>query len=325
MRLPRRNFLHLAAGAAALPFVSRISWAQAYPTRPIRLIVGFPPGGATDVVARIIGQWLSERFGQPVIVENRPGGGSNLAAQVVISSQADGYTLLVATGSNAVNATFYESLPFNFLRDIEAVAGLVKYPLLMVANATLPAKTVAEFISYAKENRDKVSMASFGAGTSGHLSWELLKMMTGLNLVHVPYRGEAPALTDIIAGQVQAMFCTPPGSLQHIKAGRLRALAVTSASRSEDLADVPPLSDVVPGYESSSWLGIGAPRGTPREIIATLNREINAGLENRSVKARLRELGSAPMVVTPAQFGAFLTSETEKWGKVVRASGVKPD
>jgi tripartite-type tricarboxylate transporter receptor subunit TctC len=325
MKLPRRKFLHLAASAAALPVVSRVGWAQAYPTRPIRLIVGFPPGGATDLVARIIGQWLSERFGQPVIVENRPGGGSNLAAQAVISSQPDGYTLLVATGSNAVNATFYESLPFNFLRDIDAVAGLVRYPLLMVANATLPVKTVAEFISYAKENRDKVSMASFGTGTSGHLSWELFKLLTGVNLVHVPYRGEAPALTDIIAGQVHAMFCTPPGSLQHIKAGRVRALAVTSASRWEDVPDVPPVSDVVPGYESSSWLGISAPRGTPREIIATLNREINAGLENRSVRARLRELGSAPMVVTPGEFGAFLTSETEKWGKVVRASGAKPD
>jgi tripartite-type tricarboxylate transporter receptor subunit TctC len=325
MKLPRRNFLHLAVGAAAMPVISRVGWAQAYPIRPVRLIVGFPPGGATDLVARIIGQWLSERFGQPVIVENRPGGGSNLAAQAVISSQPDGYTLLVATGSNAVNATFYESLPFNFLRDIEAVAGLVRYPLLMVANTGLPAKSVAEFISYANDNRDRVSMASFGTGTSGHLSWELFKMLTGVNLVHVPYRGEAPALTDIIAGQVQAMFCTPPGSLQHIKASKVRALAVTSASRWEDLPDVPPMSDVVPGYESSSWLGISAPRGTPRGIIATLNREINAGLENQSVKARLRELGSAPMVVTPAQFGAFLTSETEKWGKVVRASGVKPD
>lgn len=325
MKLPRRQFLHLAAGASALPAVSRVAWAQAYPTRPVRLIVGFPPGGATDIVARIIGQALSERLGQAVVVENRPGGGSNLAAQAVINSQPDGYTLLVATGSNAVNATFYESLPFNFLRDIEPVAGIVRYPLIVVTNTTLPVRTFAEFIHFAKSNPGKVSMASFGIGTSGHLSWELFKMMTGLNLVHVPYRGEAPALTDIIGGQVQAMFCTPPGSLQYIKTDKVRALAVTSATRWDGLPDVPPIADAVTGYESSSWQGIGAPRGAPREAIELLNRETNKVLAEPSIKARFAELGTSPMPVTSGEFAAFLAAETDKWGRVVKASGAKPE
>jgi len=325
MKLPRRQFLHLAAGASALPAVSRVAWAQAYPTRPVRLIVGFPPGGATDIVARIIGQALSERLGQAVVVENRPGGGSNLAAQAVINSQPDGYTLLVATGSNAVNATFYESLPFNFLRDIEPVAGTVRYPLIVVTNTTLPVRTFAEFIHFAKSNPGKVSMASFGIGTSGHLSWELFKMMTGLNLVHVPYRGEAPALTDIIGGQVQAMFCTPPGSLQYIKTDKVRALAVTSATRWDGLPDVPPIADAVTGYESSSWQGIGAPRGAPREAIELLNRETNKVLAEPSIKARFAELGTSPMPVTSGEFAAFLAAETDKWGRVVKASGAKPE
>jgi tripartite-type tricarboxylate transporter receptor subunit TctC len=325
MKLPRRQFLHLAAGAAALPAVSRFAWAQAYPTRPVRLVVGFPPGGATDVVARIMGQRLSERLGHPLVVENRPGGGSNVAAQAVINSPPDGHTLLVATGSNAVNATFYESLPFNFVRDIEPVAGMVRYPLILVVNPTLPAKTVAEFIAYAKTDAGKISMASFGTGTSSHLSWELFKTMTGINLVHVPYRGEAPALTDIIGGQVQAMFCTPPGSIEHIKAGKVRALAVTSAARWEGMPDVPPVSDVVSGYESSSWSGVAAPRGTRREIIDLLNREINAGLASPSIKTRLAELGTTPMLVTPAGFGELLVAETEKWGKVVKFAGLKPE
>ena len=323
--LTRRKSLQIVSCALAMPFVSRTGWAQAYPNRPIRLVVGFPPGGATDITARIVGQALSERLGQSVIVENRPGGGSNLAAQAVINSQPDGYTLLIATGSNAVNATFYASLPFNFLRDIEPLAGIVSYPLVLVINTSLPSKSLAEFASFARTNPARVTMASFGIGTSGHLSWELFRMMTGINLVHVPYRGEAPALTDIIGGQVQAMFCTPPGSLQYIKTDKVRALAVTSATRWEGLPNVPPIADVVAGYESSSWQGLGAPHGTPREIITLLNREINRSLADSSIRARLAELGTTPMPVTPEEFGVFLRSETEKWEKVIKASGAKAE
>jgi tripartite-type tricarboxylate transporter receptor subunit TctC len=321
----RRKFLRLAAGAAALPFAPGLARAQAYPTRPVHLIVGFPPGGGADIAARITGQWLSERLGQPFVIENRPGGGSNIAAAAVINSRPDGYTLLLATGSNAVNATFYASLPFNFLRDIEPVAGLIDYPLILVVNPRLPAKTTAEFISYANANPAKISMASFGTGTSSHLSWELLKLLTGLNLVHVPYRGEALALNDIIGGQVQAMFCTPAGSLEHIKANTVRALGATSASAWDGMPGIPPIADAVPGYESRSWNGVGAPRGTPRAIIDTLNREINAGLADAAIKARLGALGVSPMVLTPGAFETFLAAETEKWGKVVKASGARPD
>ena len=325
MKLSRRRFLLLVAAAGAAPAIVRTARAQAYPSRPVRLVVGFPPGGATDIVARIMGQWLSDRLGQSVITENRPGAGSNLAAQTAINAPPDGYTLLVATGSNAVNATFYDSLPFNFLRDIEPVAGFVKYPLVLVADPTLPFRTTAEFIAYARTNGKKLSMASFGTGTSSHLSWELFKMMTGINMVHVPYRGEAPALIDIIGGQVQAMFCTPPGSVEHIKSGKVRPLGETLLSRWEGLPDVPPVSDAVPGYESSSWSGIGVPKGTPRGIIDTLNREINAGLSNPAIKARLSEIGTAPMVLTSAAFGDFMTAETEKWGKVVKAAGARAE
>jgi len=325
MKLPRRQFLLLVTSAVALSAALQSAKAQAYPTRPVRLVVGFPPGGGTDMVARTIGQSLSERLGQPFVVENRPGAGSNLAAQGVINSPPDGYTLLSVTGSNAVNATFYDTLPFNFLRDIEPVAGIVKYPLILITNPMLPVRTMAEFMSYARTNPAKVAMASFGAGTSSHLAWELLRMMTGLHLVHVPYRGEAPALTDVIGGQVQAMLCSPLGSLPYIRSGKVRALAVTSAARWDGLPDLAPIADVVPGYEASSWQGIGAPRGTPREIVATLNREINKALADPAIKARFDEWGTTPMSVTPEEFRAFLSAETEKWGRVVRASGVKPE
>jgi tripartite-type tricarboxylate transporter receptor subunit TctC len=325
MKIPRRNFFHLAAGAAALPAMSRIAGAETYPTRPVRLIVGFPPGGATDIVARIVGQSLSERLGQQVIVENRAGGGSNIAAQAAISSPSDGYTLLLATGSNAVNATFYDALPFNFLRDTMPVAGLVSYPLLMVVNPSVPASTVAEFIVYAKTNAGKIIMASYGAGTTGHLAGELFKAMTGLDMVHVPYRGEAPALTDMIGGQVEMMFASAPGSIEYIKSGRLRALAVGTATRWDGLAHVPTISETVPGYEAISWSGIVAPRGTPPQVIERLSGEINAGLASPSVKARFGEIGATPMILGPAEFGRLIADETDKWGKVVKLSGAKPE
>jgi tripartite-type tricarboxylate transporter receptor subunit TctC len=324
MRLFRRQFLHLAVGVAALPAVPWIARAQTYPTRPVRLIVGFPPGGATDIVARIVGQWLSERLGQQVIVENRAGGGSNIAAQAAVSSPPDGYTLLMATGSNAVNATFYDALPFNFVRDTVPVAGLVSYPLVMVVNPSVPASTVAEFIVYAKTNAGKVIMASYGTGTTGHLASELFKAMTDLNMVHVPYRGEASALTDLIGGQVEMMFASAPGSIEHIKSGRLRALAVSTATRWDHLPHVPSIGETVPGYEASTWSGIVAPRGTPSQIIERLCGEINAGLANPSIVARLTEIG-APMIVRPADFGRLIADETDKWGKVVKLSGAKPE
>jgi tripartite-type tricarboxylate transporter receptor subunit TctC len=325
MKLPRRQFLHLAAGAVALPTISRIASAQTYPTRPVRLIVGFAPGGVTDIVARIMGQWLSVRLGQQVIIENRTGGGSNIAAQAAINSPADGYTLLMATGSNAVNATFYDTLPFNFLRDIAPVAGLVSYPLVMVVNPSVPAQSVAEFVAYAKANPGKVIMASYGTGTTGHLASELFKAMAGVNMIHVPYRGEAPALTDMIGGQVQMMFATAPGSIEHIKSEKLRSLAVSTATRWEQLPNIPTISETVPGYEASSWSGIGVPKGAPLEIIEKLSREIDAGLANPSIKARLFEVGTTPMIFSPADFGKLMAEETEKWGKVVKLSGAKPD
>jgi tripartite-type tricarboxylate transporter receptor subunit TctC len=325
MTLPRRQFLRLAAGAAALSTVPRIARAQTYPTRPVRLIVGFAPGGATDIVARIMGQWLSEQLGQPFIVENRAGGGSNLAAQAAISSPADGYTVLVATGSNAVNATFYDALPFDFLRDTVAVAGLVSYPLVMVVNPSMPASTVAEFVAYANANAGKVVMASYGTGTTGHLAGELFKAMTHLDMVHVPYRGEAQAMTDMIGGRVQMMFATPLGSIEHIKSGRLHALAVGTATRWDRLPELPTIGETVPGYEAISWSGIVARRGTPPQFIERLSEKINAGLMNPSITARLSEIGATPMIVAPADFAKFIADETDKWGKVVKLSGAKPE
>jgi tripartite-type tricarboxylate transporter receptor subunit TctC len=291
MKLPRRTFLHLAAGAAALPAVSRIAWAQAYPTRPVRIVVGFPPGGGADITARLIGQWLSERLGQPFIIDNRPGAGSNIATEAVVRAPADGYTLLIVGTFNAFNATLYDKLNFNFIRDIAPVATIIRAPQILVVNPSVPAKTIAEFIAYAKANPGKIDMASGGTGTPPHLAGELFKMMAGVDLIHVPYRGNGPAFNDLIGGQVQVMFPSPVGLLEYIQAGKLRALAVTTATRSKALADLPTVGDFVPGYEASGWFGVGAPRNTPPQVIHKLNKEINAALadaEDAACRSRWR-------------------------------------
>jgi tripartite-type tricarboxylate transporter receptor subunit TctC len=325
LKLPRRNFLRLAAGAAALPAASRIARAQAYPSRPARIVVPFAAGGATDIIARLIGQWLSERLGQQFVIENRPGAGSNIGTEVVVNAPPDGYTLLLVGASSAINATLYEKLSFNFLRDIAPVSGIISIPFIMAVNPSFPAKTVSEFIAYARANPGKVNMASGGNGTAGHLSGELFKMMAGINMVHVPYRGEAPALTDMLGGQVQAMFGTMPASIEYVRAGKLRPLAVTSARRSELLPDLPTVGDFVPGYETSAWQGIGAPKSTPTEIIEKLNKEINAGLADPKIKTRVADMGGTVLAGSPADFGKLIADETEKWGKVVKFSGAKPD
>jgi tripartite-type tricarboxylate transporter receptor subunit TctC len=299
--------------------------AQDYPTRPVRWIVGFPPGGPTDIVARLMGQWLLERLGQPFIIENRPGAGGNIATQAVANAAPDGYMLLMASHANAINATLYQKLSFNFLADIAPVAGLVRVPNVLEVHPSVPAKTVAEFIAYAKANPGKISYASAGNGTSAHLAAELFKAMTGVDLLHVPYRGSAPALTDLLAGQVQIMFDSMPSSIEHIRAGKLRALAVTSATRSEALPDVPTIADTVPGYDTNGWFGVGAPKGTPRPIIERLNREINAGLADAKMKARFAEFGASTIVATPAEFAAYLGAETDKWAKAVQFSGARVD
>jgi tripartite-type tricarboxylate transporter receptor subunit TctC len=325
MKLPRRQFLHLAAGAAALPTVSRIARAQAYPSRPVRLIVPLAPGGATDIVARLMGQWLSERLGQPFIIENRPGGGGNVGTEVVVRASPDGYTLLMVGQSNAINATLYEKLNFNFIRDIAPVAGIMAVPIVLVVNPSVPAKTVPELIAYAKANPRKLNMASPGNGTPNHVSGELFKMMTGVDMVHVPYRSGGPALTDLLGGQVQVMFPATVSSIEYIRDGRLRALAVTTATRSDALPDVPTVGEFVPGYEASGWFGIGAPKATPAAIVATLNREINAGLADPKIKARLAELGGMVLAGSPADLGKLIADDTEKWGKVIRAANIKPE
>jgi tripartite-type tricarboxylate transporter receptor subunit TctC len=324
MKLPRRKFLRLAAGAAALPAVSHFAWAQTYPTRPVRLVVGFPPGGGTDIVARLIGQWLSERLGQQLVIENRPGAGSNIATEGVVRAAADGYTLLLVSAAHAINATLYDWLNYNFLRDIAPVAGVIRVPNLMEVNPSLPPKSVPEFIAYAKANPGKVNYASGGNGTAQHLAGELFKIITGVDMVHVPYRGDAPALTDLIGGQVQVMFGNMPSSIEHIRAGKLRPLAVTTAARSEALPDLPPVGDFVPGYEASTWQGLGAPGNTPAEIVDKLNKEINAALSDPKIKAKLADLGGSVLSGSPADFGRLITDETEKWGKAIRAANIKP-
>jgi tripartite-type tricarboxylate transporter receptor subunit TctC len=325
MKLSRRQSLHLAAGAAALPVTSRIARAQAYPTRPVRLIVGFAPGGTTDITARLIGRWLSERLGQQFIIENRPGAASNIATEIVVRSPADGYTLLAIAGSNTVNVTLFDKLSFNFVRDISPVAGLTRSSLVLEVNPSIPVYAVREMIAYAKANPGNITLGSFGAGTVSHVVGEMFKMVSGINMVHVPYRGSAPMVTDLLGGQVQAAFDNLPASVEHIKAGRLRALAVTTATRSGALPDLPTVGEFLPGFEASTWGGVGAPKNTPAEIIERLNKEINAGLANPGLRARLAELGSDPMPMTPAEFGKFIADEIEKWGKVIRAANIKPE
>jgi len=325
MKLPRRKFLHLAAGVAALPAVSRIARAQSYPARPVRIVVGFPPAGGADIVARLMGQWLSERLGQQFIIENRPGAASNIATEAVVRAPADGYTLLLVTIPNVINATLYDKLNYNFIRDIAPVASIDRVPNVMEVHPSVPTRTVPEFIAYAKANPAKINMASGGNGTSQHVAGELFKMMTGVNLVHVPYRGAGPALVDLLAGQVQIMFDTVSGSIGHITAGKLRPLGVTTAERSEALPDIPTVGDFVPGYEASTFHGMGAPRNTPLEIIDKLNKEINAGLADPKIKARLADLGGTPLVGSPADFSKLIADETEKWGNVIRALNIKAD
>ena len=324
MKLPRRQFLYLAAGAAALPAVSRFAWAQAYPTRPVRIIAPFAPGGPTDIIARLMGQWLSERLGQPFVIENRSGGGGNIGTEAVVRAPPDGYTLLmVGSDTGATNATLYDKLNFNFIRDIAPVAGIIVVPLIIVVNPAVPAKTVPEFIAYAKANPRNVNMASNGNGGLLHLAGELFKMMTGVDLVHVPYRGAQPALTDVISGQVQVMFVA--STVEYIKTGKVRALAVTTPTRSEVLPDVPPLSEFVPGYDAAAWIGVSAPKKTPPEIIDKLNKEVNAALADPKLKLQLADLGSSVAGGSAADYGRRLEEEAEKWGKVIRAANINAE
>jgi tripartite-type tricarboxylate transporter receptor subunit TctC len=325
MKMWRRQFLHLAAGAGAMPAVSRIAWAQAYPTRPVRIVVAAAAGGPTDIVARLMSQWLSERLSQQFIVENRAGGSNNIGTEAVVRAPPDGYTLLLVNAVNAINATLFDKLNYNLIRDIAPIAGIIRVPNVMEVNPSVPAKTVPEFIAYAKANLGKLNMASGGNGSPGHVSGELFKMMAGVSMVHVPYRGSAPALNDLLGGQVQIMFDTMPASIQYIRAGSVRALAVTTATRWEGLPDLPTLSEFVPGYEASGWYGVGGPKNTPTEIIDKLNEEINSGLADPGLKARFADLGGTPLPGTPADFGKLIADEIKKWAKVVKFSGAKVD
>jgi tripartite-type tricarboxylate transporter receptor subunit TctC len=325
MNFSRRKFLHLAAGSAALPMMPPCSWAQAYPTRPVRIIVGYPPGGANDTVARLLAQWLTERLGQPFIVESRPGAGNNIATEAVIRAPADGYTLLLADSANAINATLYDKLNFNFIRDIAPVASIMDVPLVLEVNPSVQVSTVPEFIAYAKANPGKINMASAGIGHTTHVAGELFKRVTGIDMTHVPYRGGAPALTDLIGGQVQAYFGLLPASIEYIKTGKLRALGVTTTARAEALPTLPTVAEFVPGYEATSWFGIGAPKSTPVEITDRLNKEINAATTDPKLKARLGDLGGTILARTPADFGKLIADDTDKWGKVIKAANIKAD
>jgi tripartite-type tricarboxylate transporter receptor subunit TctC len=325
MKLPRRQFLHLAAGAAALPAMARSAWAQAYPSKPVHLIVPFPAGGAVDITARLIGQWLSERLGEQFIIETRPGAGGNIGTEAVVHAPPDGYTLLMVDASVAINATLYDKLNFNFLRDIVPVASINRVPLVMEVTPSFPAKTVPEFMAYAKANPGKINIASSGNGTPPHVAGELFKMMTGVDMVHVPYRGAAPATADLLGGQVQVFFTGVANSVEYIKTGKLRALAVTTATRLQALPDIPTVSEFVPGYEASTWYGVGAPKKTPTEIISRLNKEINASLADPKLQARLADLGTTALAGSPADFSKLIADETEKWGKVIRAAGIKAE
>ena len=325
MKLPRRNFLHLAAGAATLPVVSRIAFAQAYPTRPVRIIVPFAPGGVNDITARLIAQLLTERLGQQFLIENRTGGGGNIGIEAVVRSAADGYTLLVVGTTAAINATLFEKLNYNFIRDVAPVASIIRVPHVMQVNPSLPVATVPEFIAYAKANPGKISMGSGGNGSPAHVTGELFKMMTGVNLIHVPYRGAGPAITDLLGGQIQVTFTDMVASIEYIRAGKLRALAVTTATRSEALADIPTVGDFVRGFEASQWVGLCAPKNAPPEIIGKLNTEINTGLADPKLKARLADLGGTVLAGSPADFGKLIADDTEKWAKVIRAANIKPE
>jgi tripartite-type tricarboxylate transporter receptor subunit TctC len=325
MKLPRRQFLHLAAGAAVLPALPHIARAQSYPSRPVRIIIGYPPGGSADMTARFAGQWLSDRLGQQFVIESRPGAGTNLATEAVVHAAPDGYTLLLVAPANAINASLYEKLSFDFLRDIAPVAGLIRFPDVMEVNPSVPVITVPEFIAYAKANPRKLNMASSGVGSTIHVAGELFKMMAGVDMVHVPYRGGAPALMDMISGRDQVMFDNLPTSIEFIKAGKLRPLAVTTAARSDVFPDLPTVSDFVPGYEASAWYGIGAPKGTPAEIIDRLNKEINASLTEPKAKAQLSDLGASLLLGSPADFAKLIAEETEKWAKVIKFASIKPE
>ena len=324
MKLPRRQFLHLAAGAAALPAASVIAKTQTYPTRPVRIIVGYAAGGGTDISARVVGQWLSERLGQQFIIENRPGAATNIATEAVARSLPDGYTLLLVTAANAINATYYEKLNFDFIQDIAPVAAVMRVPLVMVVNPSFSARTVPELIAYAKANPRKINFASGGAGGPDHMAAEYFKLVTSTEMLHVPYRGLGPALTDLIGGQVQLIFATMPAAIEYIKADRLRALAVTTSARSEALPDVPMVADSLPGFEASQWYALGAAKNTPADVVATINKEVLAGLADPKVRARIDQLGGVPMPMSPSQFGKFVVDETEKWAKAVKFSGATP-
>jgi tripartite-type tricarboxylate transporter receptor subunit TctC len=325
MKLLRRTFLHLAAGAVAVRALSRSAQAQTYPSRPVRVIVPFAAGGGTDITARVIAQWLSERLGQQFVIENRPGGGTNIGTEAAAKAPADGYTLLMVGASNTVNPSLYDKLNFDLIRDFTPVGGVIRAPQVLDVNLSVPVRTVPEFIAYAKANLGKVNMASAGNGSAGHLAGEMFKMMAGVNLQHVPYRGGGPALLDLIGGQVDLYFAGMPETIEYIRAGKVRALAVTTMTRAETLPDVPTVSEFVPGFDSSIWFGLSAPRNTPPEIIDKLNREINSGLADAKIKARYAELGSTVFPTSPADFAKFIVAETEKWAKVVKFSGAKPE